>query len=129
MGLDLTLMPLRDARELAGTVLGYDRMQFDRQYAIFAQIADVDGKSAVPDEGVEAIVRTHPLPPSVKVGIYGDEGIKTTRENPYGEEMVYALAKELGALRLPENATQKNRAIMAYINALEKDTPVILEWR
>ena len=129
MGLDLTLMPLRDARELAGTVLGYDRMQFDRQYAIFVQIADVDGKSAVPDEGVEAIVRTHPLPPAVKVGIYGDEGINTTRENPYGEEMVYALAKELGALRLPENATQKNRAIMAYINALEGDTPVILEWR
>ncbi len=129
MGLDLTLMPLRDARALAGSIVGYDRLQFDRQYSVFAQIADVDGKSAVPDEGIEAIVRTYPLPPGVSVLIYEDEGINTTRRNPYEEEMVYALARELGALKLPENATPKNKAIMAYINALEKDTPIILEWK
>ena len=91
MGLDLTLMPLKNARELAGHILGYNRFQFVRDYKIFAQIADVEGKSAVPDEGVEAIVKTHPLPPGVKVGIYGDSGIRNTRKNPYEEEMVYAV--------------------------------------
>ena len=35
MGLDLTLIPLKDARELVGTILAYDRLSFDRDYQIF----------------------------------------------------------------------------------------------
>ena len=129
MGLDLTLMPLQDARELTGNVLGYNRLQFVRDYEIFAQIADVEGKSAVPDIGVEAIVRTHPLPPRVKVGVYGDTGIRNTRKDPYGEEMVYATAGEMRKLVLPQSVSPTNKAIMAYVRALAKDTPIILEWR
>lgn len=129
MGLDLTLMPLKDERELAGSILGYDRLQFVRDYKIFAQIADVKGNSAVPDKGVEAIVQTHPLPPGVKVGIYGNLGIRNTRENPYGKEMVYTTAGEMRKIVLPEDVSPTNKAIMAYIKALRKDTPIILEWR
>ena len=129
MGLDLTLMPLKNARELAGHILGYNRFQFVRDYKIFAQITDVEGKSAVPDEGVEAIVKTHPLPPRVKVGIYGDSGIKNTRKNPHGEEMVYATAGEMRKIVLPEYVSPVNKAIMAYIKALQRDTPIVLEWR
>ncbi len=129
MGLDLTLIPLLDARELTGRVLGYTRLQFARDYKIFAQIADVEGKSAVPDEGIKAIVQTHPLPPGVKVGIYGDSGIRNTRKNPYGEEMVYATAGEMRKLVLPQDVSPTNKAIMAYIRALQRDTPIVLEWR
>ena len=128
MGLDLTLMPLKDARELAEHVLGYNRFQFVRDYKIFAQIANVEGKSAVPDEGVEAIVKTHPLPPRVKVGIYGDYGIRYTRKNPYGEEIVYATAGEMRKIVLPEDVSPVNKAIMAYIKVLQRDTPIVLVW-
>lgn len=129
MGLDLTLMPLGDARELAGQVLGYNRFQFIRDYKIFAQIADVNGKSVVPDEGIEAIVRTHPLPPGVEVRVYGASGIKNTRRNRYGEEMVYATAGKMRKIVLPEDVAPVNKAIMAYIKKLQKDTPIVLEWR
>jgi len=129
MGLDLTLMPLKDARELTERVLGYNRLGFARDYKIFAQIADVEGKSAVPDEGVEATVRTHPLPPRLKVGIYGESGIRNTRKNPCGEEMVYTTAGEMRKIVLPEDVSPVNKAIMAYIKALQRDTPIVLEWR
>lgn len=129
MRLDLTIMPLRNARELVGNILAYDRLSFDRDYRIFAQIADVNWKSAVPNEGLGATVRTFPLPPSVQVEMYQDEGLITTRENSYGEEMVYATAREMKKVKLPEDASPKNRAILSYISALEKITPIILEWR
>ncbi len=125
MGLDLTLMPLKDGRELSDHILGYNRLRFVRDYRVFAQIADVKGESVAPDE---AIVRTYPLPPKVKVGIYGDSGIKNTRKNPYGEEMVYTTAREMRKIVLPEDVSHVNKAIMAYIKALRSDTPIILEW-
>ncbi len=138
MGLNLILMPLRDKRELAeaeftgGLILGYDRLRFLRDYRIFAQITDVEGKSMVPDEisgGVEAIVQVQPLPPKVKIGIYGESGIRKTRKNPYGNEMVYTTAQEMRKLVLPQDVNPTNKAIMAYVRALQKDTPIILQWR
>nr|MBI4156163.1 hypothetical protein [Candidatus Woesearchaeota archaeon] len=129
MGLDLTIIPLSHGRALSGSILGYDSLNFVRDYRIFAQIADVDGKSAIPEGDIEAIVCTYPLPPGVKVGIYGDNGIRHTRKNPYGEEMVYATAREMRKLSLPEDVSPSNKAIMAYIKALQRDTPIILEWR
>ena len=63
MGLTLTLMPLKDARQLAGRVLCYNRLQFVSDYKIFAQIADKNGKSEVPDEGVEAPCERYELDP------------------------------------------------------------------
>ena len=128
MGLDLKLMPLKDARELSEDILGYNRLKFVRDYRIFAQIADVEGKSVVPDEAIEAIVKTYPLPPKVKVIIYRDSGIRSTRKNPYGEEMVYATAREMRKIVLPEDVSHVNKAIMAYIKALQRDTPIVLEW-
>ena len=129
MGLDLTLLPLNNKIRLEGFVLCHDRLSFDRNYYTFAQIADLNGKSQVSEDGIEAIVRTFPLPPSVKVSTYEDEGIRTGRTNPYGEEMVYALAGDLRKIRLPDNASEKNKAIMAYVGALEENTPIILEWQ
>jgi len=130
MGLDLIIMPLSDRRALESTIaLGYDRLKFDRDHRVFGQIANSDGKSAVPDSGVNVTVNPHPLPEGMEVWIYEDEGIEKTRKNPYGEEMVYAFAEELGKINLPEDTSQRNRAIMAYVSNLEKDTPIILEWR
>jgi hypothetical protein len=128
MGYDLTLLPLRNARALSGDVLVYNRLRFAQDYRIFEQIADVDGKSVVTYEGVEAIVKTHSLPPGVTVGIYTDSGIKNTRKNPYGDEMVYTTAGDMRKIVLPKDTAPLNKAIMAYVKALQKDTPIILEW-
>ena len=114
MGLDLTIMPVRPLDGIGGMVLGYERLQFGRDSEFFDVLKDK--------------VPVHPLPSGVKVGIYGDEGLRETRENPYGEEMVYAMAGEMGNFKHPETH-QKNEAILAYIKALPENTPIILEWR
>lgn len=130
MGLDLTIMPLRNRRALDdSTVLCYDRLGFSRDSRIFRQITDPDGKSAFPDEGIEAVVLTYSLPPKMFLEIYGDEGLRRTRQNPYGGEMVYTFAEEMRKITLSEDVSTKNKAIMAYVNALEADIPIILEWR
>jgi len=108
MGLDLTIMPLRDRKALEETMaLGYNRLGFDRDYQVFGQIADPNSKSAVPDSGVKVAVNTHPLPKDMEVWKYEDEGIEKTRQNPYGEEMVYASAEEMGRLNLSEKNFSK----------------------
>ena len=42
--------------------------------------------------------------------------------------MVYATAGEMGKIKLPQDVSPKNRAIIAYISALSRNTPIILEW-
>lgn len=131
MGLDLVIMPLRNRRKLdEKTVLCTESLRFDRDYSVFAQIADINGRSTVPEKGIKPTVRTHPLPPNLFVELYEEDGTKKTRENPYGEEMVYSFAEEMSRINLPKDRTlSRNNAIMAYIRALPKDTPIILEWR
>ncbi len=128
MSVDLIIMPLRNAGELKGHVLGFSRLEFDTDYRIFAQIANVEGKSTFPDEGVEAIVKTYSLPHGVKIETYESWGIKKGRKNGYGEEMVYTTAGEMKKIQIPKVISDRNKAIMAYIQALKKDTPIILEW-
>ncbi len=128
MGLDLRLYPLKDAKSLVGNVLAWNRLQFERDYRIFAQIADVDGKSKVPEEELAVVVRTQSLPPSVQVGLYEDEGLIDTTQDAYGKEMTYALAGDLRKIRLLEPVFPTNGAIMAYVRALPKNTPIILDW-
>jgi len=128
MGLDLELMAVRHEREfVAGeTVYSYDNLNFDRDYTVFGQIADPNGEPIVSEQGVPIVVRTLPLPRGLKLRTFDGERARTTNKNPYGNEMVYALAKDMRKIKLPRNASQRNRAIMAYIRNLPEETPVVL---
>lgn len=125
MGLDLTLLPLRDPRDLGETIVGcYDRLSFDSDYAIFEQLTDVSGEGVV-DPPIKATV----IPPQLWIRLYGDEGINEVREDSYLKPLTFVYAEQLRKLQLPDDASAKNKAILAFVNALHPYTPIILWWR
>jgi len=121
MGLDLTLLPLRDPREVGEvSVLAYNRLSFDRDSELFGQITDIDGS--------EPTIKPLAIPPQMWVTTYEDEGLDRTRTDKYGTELTFVYAKELKKLKLPEDVSARNRAIKAFVDALPNDTPIILWW-
>ncbi len=72
MGLDLTLLPLRDAREIGNaSVLCYNRLSFDRDYGIFGQLTECGERGG----NIKPTIKTHPIPLQMWVETYEDEGI------------------------------------------------------
>ncbi|MDP3934965.1 MAG: hypothetical protein Q8Q46_02005 [Candidatus Giovannonibacteria bacterium] len=111
-------------------VLCHDRLSFDRAYAIFGQLTDLSyiregGRSDIPEKPT---IKAHPIPPQMWVRTYEDEGIEKTREDKYGDELVFVYAQQLKKLKMPDDASPKNKAIKAFVNALPDDTPIILYW-
>ncbi len=124
MGLDLTLLPLRDASSIGEkSVLCYDRLDFDRDYRIFNQICPESG-----DTSVKRTVDPLPIPPQMWVETYEGEGIRRTREDKYGTNLTFIYAQKLKKLKLTPDATPKNKAIKAFVDALPDDIPIILFW-
>lgn len=126
MGFDLTILPLRNLRELTGQMtLCYNRLAFDRDYRIFGQISKMDYED-IPEK---PILNPRPIPAQLFAWLYEDEGIDRTREDKYGEELTFLYAEEMKRLNIPENASPMNKAIKAFIDTLPNDTPIILQWR
>ena len=129
MGLDLIIQPLRRRESItASRILTSDSLMFAGDYRIFGQIADVHGKSKFPEGGLEIVVHPLVLPKKTKVGLYEDEGLTFTSTDKYGDKLTYALAQEMRKLKLTEDTSPRNKAILSYINALSGDTPIILQW-
>ena len=132
MSLELVLLPLRGPEEVGSrSVLCYERLRFDQDYRIFGQLTDMSSHcgSGVDDIPAKPTIRVNPLPPQMWVETYGEEGIKRTREDPYGDELTFVYAQQLKKLKLPRDSSPKNRALKAFVDALPGDTPIILEWR
>ncbi len=65
MGLDLTILPLRGPKDLGETsVLAYNRLQFDRDYELFAQIIEMNDYDAA-FAGSRPIIKPLPIPPQM----------------------------------------------------------------
>ena len=121
MGLDLTIFPLSGPQEVGSTsVFVSDKLRFDRDYEVFGQLIKIDDK--------EPVIKTHPLPPQMWVHVYGEEGLRRTREDSYGSELTFVYAQQLKRLKLPQDVSSYNKAIKAFIDALPDDIPFILWW-
>lgn len=122
MGLDLTLLPLSGPKELGDTsVLCRDYLSFDRDYEIFRQIIDFS-------DGNKPTIKANPIPPQMWVEIYEEEGTKQSRDDKYGTELTFVYAQQLKKLKVANDASPKNKAIKAFVEALPDDTPIILLW-
>jgi len=132
MSLELVLLPLRGPEEIGKrTAHCYERLRFDQDYRIFGQLTNLssyreDERSDIP---AKPTIKVNPLPPQMWAETYEDEGTKRTREDPYGEELTFVYAQQLKKLRLPSNASLKNKAIKAFVDALPDNIPIILDWR
>lgn len=134
IGLDLKIRVLHHKEQLLRPeITNYDTLRFERDSSVFAQIAETDGTSAVPDqlepEHEDSLVPTYALPQGTAVVKTNENNrLEATRKNSYGYEMAYTTAGALSKLDLPEDLHPRNRAILAYLKKLEQDTPVIIDW-
>jgi hypothetical protein len=122
MGLDLTIFPLEDSEALLGTSVSCrDRLTFDRDPAFFDQLIKTK-------RGNTPTILAKPIPAQLWVKFTVEEGVRRTREDVYGQELTFVYAQQLKKLIVPNDASPKNRAIKAFLDALPNDIPIILLW-
>lgn len=128
----LALLPLKSPEHLTKTsVLCRERLEYDQDYRIFGQLGDfshyrneADG-SDIPERPT---IKTLPLPPQLWIETYEHGGVVRRREDDWDGELTFVYAGELRKLDLPDDCSPKAKAIKAFIDALPKDTPIVLLW-
>lgn len=110
MGLDLTVCPTPYVNEGGGYLLS-TRIDLHRDYELFNQI------KALPS-----------LKGWLPVRWYEDDGLKERTTDPYGNDLKYTTASEFAAVDVPDDATDWNRAAIAFLAALPPETRVYLWW-
>lgn len=132
MGMDLDLMPFDHFwanlhREYWGTdkpihLITTNRLSTVREYRFYAQIS----KEVMGDEyDVKVVCDPKPIPKSLIVHVYEDEGIKIRKMDPYGDKLTYVTA---GDLSKAKSESAWNQGILTFIKTLPEDMPVILWW-
>ncbi len=128
MGLDLAISPLSSgtyADAINFWHLAYQRLEFNRDYSVFAQIAGSDfSRDHTPPAQV---CKPKPVPSTVSVRWYEDEGLTARTTDPYGSALTYVTAGELAKVDVAD-AGRQTQAVMAFVRALEPDTPILLWW-
>jgi len=116
MGLDLTVMTshFRDRR---GEMLPTATLRFDRDAALFAQLA-ADATPCLVDR----------LPDGLTVGVHEDAGLRYTAVDRYDQPLTCTTPERLRRLVIPDDTAAWNRAIIAFLLALPDDARIILYW-
>lgn len=124
MSYTLTFFPLLEGPRVLTETSVFCQTQLipGQNYEIYAQIDELNFL----DPSVKIIVKTQPIPAQLWVNMYEEAGIERTRENAQGAELHFAYAQALKKLALPEDAHWRTKAVMAYVNSLPNDIPVLL---
>lgn len=116
MGLDLTLCPYDWSDGFGDNVW----------WLTYTRIGLRGGARAFAEQLEASQLPVHLLPPGAQVEWYGDEGLKKTREDPYGEPLTFMRAGDLVKLEMPPS--KRWAAAWAYLKALPPETPILLWW-
>lgn len=116
MGIDLKVFASQ-FREHPGEFLATATLRFERNLALFAQLA--------PD-AQPCLVR--PLPAGLKVGHYEDVGVRWEEVDRKGRQLTFTTPVDLRRLRLPNDLAPWNRAVLAFLLALAPDARIVLYW-
>ena len=124
MSYRLTLFPLLEGPQVLTrtSVLCLTQLIPAQNYNFYAEIDELNFL----DEGHKIIVKTNPIPPQLWVELYGDSGIERTRNTAQGSELKFAYAQEFKKLVLSKDSNWRTKAVMAYINALPNDIPILV---
>ncbi len=123
MGVDLTMLPLDCDREADehGPALQFSRsvLGVERRRELWPLI-----------EKLEQDEVSSSFSSFMGTGQDGEHGYGNTTETPYGNPLKWARAGDLAKLATNQAVTNdaKNRAVWAYLSALEPDTKVALYW-
>lgn len=116
MGIDLKVLA-SSFRERRGEFLATATLRFERDGVLFAQLA----RDAQP-------LLVELLPAGLKVGHYEDEGLRWDDTDPQGQPLTCTTPTALGRLRVPEDLSPWNRAVLAFLVALPPDAKLVLYW-
>ena len=122
MGMDLTVAPIRHY-ENNNWWLAHTRIDFERNYEIFAQISGEHGR----DKSAQ-VLQPIPLPPTVKFDWYEDSGLLTRIEDSYGGKLTYVVANDFHTVYIPANTGIWNRRLIEFLRGLPAQMPVVLWW-
>jgi hypothetical protein len=114
MGIDLKVLASH-FRERRGEFLATASLRVDRDSALLSQLG-VDANPGL----------VHPLPPGLKVGHYEEDGLKYDTVDRHGEPLTFTTPVELRKLRVPEDTSPWNRAVLAFLMALPPDARIVL---
>jgi hypothetical protein len=114
MGIDLKVLASH-FRERRGELLATAMLRFDRDARLFAQLA--------PDA---ELCLVQPLPAGLKVGHYEDEGLRWDEADRQGAPLTFTTPAALRRLRVPDDLSHWNRALLAFLLALPQDARIIL---
>jgi hypothetical protein len=128
VGVDLTVCPnqfrRRDPTEKQW-FLAYNRLRFDRDYRLFAQLSE-DFSYRRPD--VPGVVAVEPFPPTWTFSWYGDEGLTDETTDAYDGPLSFVRAKEFRKIVPADDTTKWNLCVLAFLSVLDPDTEVVLYW-
>lgn len=99
------------------------RLVFTRDHRIFEQFSNFPDK-----ETKQAVVSPKELPAGVTIAAIEDDKEVASRMDGLGEPITFVKAKELKRLQLPDDSSQTDKAIKAYIDILPPDIYVVLMW-
>lgn len=116
MGIDLKVLASH-FRERRGEFLATATLRLDRDAFLQAQLA-ADAEPCL----------VHPLPDGLKVGHYEEEGLKYEEMDRQGHRLTFTTPTALRQLRLPDELSPWNRAVLAFLFTLPPDARVILYW-
>lgn len=116
MGIDLKVLASH-FRERRGEFLATATLRFDRDVRLFAQLAP-DAEPCL----------VQPLAAGLKVGHYEDEGLRWDEADRQGRPLTFTAPTELQRLRLPDDLSPWNRAVLAFLLTLPPDARVVLYW-
>ena len=132
----LHLLPLDCEDQLNGvTVSCIETLNAQFDFELFVQFREVPPDHRVfelfPPDVKSPAFAIYPFPPQLTAYIHGPgcAGLEACRTDKFGRELTYAFAGDIKYnLKMPASATSRNKAIKAYIDALDDRTPIILFW-
>jgi hypothetical protein len=116
MGIDLKVFASQ-FRERRGEFLATATLRLDRDAGLLSQL-DPDAMPSL----------VQPLPEGLKVGHYEDEGLRYDATDGYGNPLTFTTPSELRNLRVPDDISPWNRAVLAFLLTLPRDARLILYW-
>ncbi len=131
--LELHLFILDDQRSLREKQLRCEQqlvMPFDVE--IFAQLICLapQDRVGITDLPERPTIRRYPVPLGLKLIFSSeDNGFVARSNDDRGNALTYTYAGDLARLTKPEHATERNKAVFAYVKALPPKTPIVLWWR
>jgi hypothetical protein len=116
MGVDLKVFASH-FREHRGEFLATATLRLDRDAGLLSQLAS-DAKPCL----------VHPLPEGLKVGHYEEDGLRYEETDRHGDPLTFTTPAELQHLRVPDEISPWNQAVLAFLLALPPGARVILYW-